>query len=32
MVVDNQKYITPKKSVFNRIIGNSFLCKAGGMG
>jgi len=24
MVVDNQKYITPKKSIFNRIIGNSF--------
>jgi len=24
MVVDNRKYITPKKSVFNRIIGNAF--------
>lgn len=24
MVFNNQKYITPKKSVFNRIIGNSF--------
>lgn len=24
MVVNNQKYITPKKSVFNRIIGNPF--------